>query len=359
MSIGESDSNKTTTSNSTTTTNPYAPTVPALNSLISNIGGYNYSVNPTETAAFSQLQEKANQGNPFAAQTTALANALYATPSQVGANNAAQSQLQAELAPIANQNNNPLQNPGMAGLLATIANDTTNAINQEFAAAGRDGSGLNQQDLARGLSQGLSGAILGQYNTNVGAQTGAAEALQAAGTGTAQSNAALTAAQQAAALQGVQTGDTALAQQNYTPTQTLAIQQAQTALPFQNAGLLASILYPAAGLGGTSNTSGTSNTQGTTDSFGINLLSDERAKTGKQQVGELYDGTPVHTFQYKGDPTPRIGVMAQEVEKKAPDAVQEMPGGLKTVNIDAATRKAAEIARKRMREKLQAARRRA
>jgi hypothetical protein len=51
--------------------------------------------------------------------------------------------------------------------------------------------------------------------------------------------------------------------------------------------------------------------------------------------------------------------MAQEVEKKAPDAVQEMPGGLKTVNIDAATRKAAEIARKRMREKLQAARRRA
>ena len=66
-------------------------------------------------------------------------------------------------------------------------------------------------------------------------------------------------------------------------------------------------------------------------------LSDERAKTDIEQVGLLYDDTPVYAYHYKNDPTPRIGLIAQDVEKRRPDAVVTLPSGLKAVRYDKAT----------------------
>jgi hypothetical protein len=61
-------------------------------------------------------------------------------------------------------------------------------------------------------------------------------------------------------------------------------------------------------------------------------LSDERAKEDIAPIGELNDGTGLFSFKYKGDDTPQVGVMAQDVEKRDPKAVRVRPDGLKEVN---------------------------
>ena len=61
------------------------------------------------------------------------------------------------------------------------------------------------------------------------------------------------------------------------------------------------------------------------------ILSDERTKEDIHQIAETDDGTNLYAFRYKGEPAVHVGVMAQEVEKKHPDAVVEV-GGLKHVN---------------------------
>lgn len=67
-------------------------------------------------------------------------------------------------------------------------------------------------------------------------------------------------------------------------------------------------------------------------------LSDERAKENVREVGELDNGLPVYLFNYKGSPTPQIGLMAQDVEKKKPSAVVKGADGYKRVNYAMAAR---------------------
>ena len=127
--------------------------------------------------------------------------------------------------------------------------------------------------------------------------------------------------------------------------------------PFQN---LAQLLQPSvalAGLGSNSTGQGTS-TQTSTPSLmssigqGIGgagtllnmapqiaaLFSDERLKTDIAPVGKLNDGQNVYRYRYKGDPVPRIGLIAQEVERVRPEAVHTHPSGYKMVDYRLATR---------------------
>jgi hypothetical protein len=81
---------------------------------------------------------------------------------------------------------------------------------------------------------------------------------------------------------------------------------------------------------------------GTGDMFA--MFSDERLKEDIEPVGELYDGASVYRYRYKGDPTPRIGLLAQEVEQTNPDAVIEV-GGFKAVDYGRATDYASHLAK--------------
>lgn len=67
------------------------------------------------------------------------------------------------------------------------------------------------------------------------------------------------------------------------------------------------------------------------------MLSDERTKENKVPVGELADGQTVWSYNYLDDPTPRIGLMAQEVERTHPEAVVTGPGGIKMLDYARAT----------------------
>lgn len=63
--------------------------------------------------------------------------------------------------------------------------------------------------------------------------------------------------------------------------------------------------------------------------------SDKRLKKDITRVGKTDDGLPLYLYRYKGesDLAPgRLGLMAQDVEKKKPEAVFEMPDGHKGVN---------------------------
>lgn len=74
--------------------------------------------------------------------------------------------------------------------------------------------------------------------------------------------------------------------------------------------------------------------------LGASLFSDERVKDNIAPIGETFDGQPIYRFNYKGQPETQIGLMAQDVERNNPDAVGSV-GGVKTVDYDAATARAA------------------
>ena len=66
----------------------------------------------------------------------------------------------------------------------------------------------------------------------------------------------------------------------------------------------------------------------------VTAFSDRRLKTDINQVGETEGGTPVHTFRYKGDPSGRthMGVIAQQLAMRQPEAVRRTPSGLLAVD---------------------------
>jgi hypothetical protein len=65
---------------------------------------------------------------------------------------------------------------------------------------------------------------------------------------------------------------------------------------------------------------------------GLFSLSDERAKTDKEKIAETKDGLGIYSYRYKGSPRTEIGLMAQEVAKKRPNAVRKGQDGLMRVN---------------------------
>ncbi len=58
------------------------------------------------------------------------------------------------------------------------------------------------------------------------------------------------------------------------------------------------------------------------------MASDRRVKTDIERVGTLDNGLPVYLYRYKTGGPPHIGVMAQDVQEKNPDAVHDINGVL-------------------------------
>lgn len=199
------------------------------------------------------------------------------------------------------------------------ANGTLNSGNQATALANYD-TGLAQNTYSNYVSQlqpyltgsqnvasGISGAYQNQGNQQAGIQNNLInnETSLLGGIGNAQASASL-------------------ANQN----------QAQSLLSGLGKGLL---------------TTPTSGTLGSAALTGIGSLftgSDERLKEDIETVGELFDGQNIYRYRYKGDPVTRIGVMAQEVQKRDPEAVADLGGdfaGFLGVDYKRATDFAAEL----------------
>jgi len=300
------------------------------------------------------MAANAGAGNPYRAQIGALANDLFTGgPDRSGIVNDAYAQLGSQLgATAAGDYLDPNRNPFFAQTTQTIGNDVQNRLAGMYAGAGRDpvGAGNFAQTLGRGIAEGVAPAYSNVYNTERQNQISAANQLFGAGSQVANLLAGLDKAAFANRSSALGVSDAALNAQNYGANQALAIEAQRRGIPINALAQLANIVTPIARLGTT--TDGTQTTTG--EQFNpVALLqaaasvmrympSDARLKRDIVKVGSLHDGTPVYSYTYLDDPTPRIGLIAQDVERRNPEAVAEI-GGRKAVDYRKATARARAI----------------
>ena len=67
---------------------------------------------------------------------------------------------------------------------------------------------------------------------------------------------------------------------------------------------------------------------------GGGMMSDVRAKHGVVLLGRMENGLGFYRFSYNGSEKAYVGVMAQEVQSVAPDAVMQGADGYLRVNYD-------------------------
>lgn len=246
---------------------------------------------------------------------------------------------------------------------ATRANfDQDNARQQSqllgnSAARGALGSrtGLNQAELARQQRMAQDPVIANLYASGYDKAIAAAQQDRAAAAQGAYTFGALAPSVQNAQISGAQAqiGAGGLEQGTDQAKLSAAYQQylQQLAFPYQQAGFLASAGLPAVtSMGGSS--TGQTTTPGPNPwvqaaGLGLSaasLFSDKRIKKNKREIGKTFDGQSIYSFTYGNDPHTHIGLMAQDVEKRHPEAVGEV-GGIKTVNYETATDDAAERGR--------------
>lgn len=141
----------------------------------------------------------------------------------------------------------------------------------------------------------------------------------------------------------LQVGNQQQAQQQNVLNANTANASAQAAYPFQTTQWLAGILNPTAStMGGTTTQTGNTGPSvfgqvagAAAAGVGAYMASDERIKhdIGKP-IGMTFNGDPIRMFKYDGEDTPRMGVIAQQVEERDPTAVKEI-GGIKHVDTRA------------------------
>jgi hypothetical protein len=236
---------------------------------------------------------------------------------------------------------------------ATKANfQQDNAIGQQQVlgnaasrgALGGDRVGVAQSELARQQGLAQNPVIAGLQQQNYSQALGAAQQDRSAAAQGAYTFGALAPSVQNAQISGAQAqiGAGGLEQGTNQAGLTAAYNQylQAQAFPYQQAGFLSSAGLPAVGaMGGSSAGSTTSpgpNPWAQIAGLGVGAaaaFSDERVKDDIQKVGKTFDGQNIYSFKFKGSPQTHMGLIAQEVEKKHPEAVGEV-GGIKTVNYE-------------------------
>lgn len=256
---GTSTSSQTQTSQSS----PWSAATPALNGILSGINSLIPQAGASAAAKGAQntLLSNYSAGNPYAPAVGNVATGLLGgggANANDGGINANLTTYRGQLTPlVSNTNYNPYTTPGFADALKTSDADITNAINGRWAGAGRDLSPGNAQALARGLAQGNSQAIFGQYNANVQNQQNAANSLFGAGNTTYgllnNTQATANANRQA----GVGAASAALDANNWGPNGILTTESNAFSLPASQYQTLLGSVLPAAQAFGTSTGSGT------------------------------------------------------------------------------------------------------
>lgn len=296
-----------------------------------------------QTTAFGQLQSAYGTAQPYLSQATNYANAA-ADPATVqnniqGFENPYTSSVINSSLALANQQNQQQQqqlqsSAASAGALGGDRLGVAQGVlgGQQALANNQLISGLNQQNYSQAL---------GASQQNAAAQGQSAYTL--GNLGQEALNTDITGAQA-----GLSAGNQLQAQQQNVLNSGTQNAVQQTQFPYQNTQYLASILGSLGPLlGGT--------TQGTTTTpvnylgqilgaglAGASLIpSDKRVKEDIQPIGKTFDGQTITKFRYKGDNTTRIGLIAQDVEKKHPDSVSEI-NGIKAVDYDKATEDSAK-----------------
>ena len=329
---------------------PWAPTMPYLTQFLSDIDAGRSVLGPSQDQldAFAKLKTNAAAGNPNTADIQKLAQDQFAASSNSGQVGDAYKTLQDQLGDYASGKKLDFANdPYVQQMLKMVGDDTQSRINRMYAGAGRDLSGINQQAIARGVQQAQLPILSDLFQKGQQNQITTADILNRAGVGAATTGQQLDANALSTRAGAIPIGQAGMDAQNYGPNAVLNLDQQLKQMPLDDMSQYANLLLPVAGLGGQQAGTGTSKSSGSGFSLGLNMLSDERAKEDIEQVGETNDGQKIYRYRYKGSPEMHIGLIAQDVEKRTPDAVDEGPGGFKMVDYERATQKAARLSKSR------------
>lgn len=332
--------NQQTSSNSA----PSPVIQPALQDVLARLQSY-YGANPTAPAYYP-----GGTVAPQSAQTQAAIDALFnrgASGSSLGsaANRYAVDTLGGKYLDL---NVNPYFQGALAASLAPVTRNFVDnvlpSVASQFEGAGRYGSGAD-----RAATQ----AALTSFNTaNANAATTAANTAYNQGVQNQLVAAGLFPAFQAADYQNIGAmGQAGSAIDQYRQANTNAdvarYNYDSTAQPNYLAQQAQQYLAAYPGGQTTSNSSGgyygnstpASNSNAFANILG-SLFSDARLKDDITPVGRLNDGQTVYAYRLKGSPRTELGLLAQEVERRHPEAVATDRSGFKRVHYGRATAEA-------------------
>ena len=334
--------------------------------------------------------------SPYAPQIGSFASDLLGNGERTGMVRDAYSGLQAGLTPYTTMESDPYKNEAFTKATGFMSDDIMDRIKSQYAGAGYSPVGVGDfgKTVGEGIARGVAPTWLQAYNDLENRKLGAVQGLYNAGNQTASALTDMGA-------RGIGASTAAQQAKDSGAERLLSIESMRRGLPLQNIAQLQDLIVPMAQLGGTSNMQGT--TTGTTESetplwqqlvgagvgglgalsktgaFGptgwmlssgagagasgaagaagaagasgllnglpaLLALSDVRAKEDISEIGTLHDGSPVYSFKYIGDPKTHVGLMAQDVEQRRPDAVVEV-NGLKMVDYGKATEAAGILGR--------------
>lgn len=223
------------------------------------------------------------------------------------------------------------ENPYLNDVIKNGNQLTADAVNAQFNASGRFGSGAHDTALATQIGKNTLGALSGQFNQTTANRAAAAGQLGSMGL----QGAGL--APQIDASKAQQIGYQIAAGQGQD-----ANANASRLAPFTALQAESSLINPIAGMGGNSTGTQVQQANPWTSALGVGMMaasmySDERMKEDIKEVGETHDGQKVYSYRYKGDPRTQLGLLAQEVEEHKPEAVGSA-GGMRMVDYKAATK---------------------
>lgn len=256
LSLGfGSKSGKTTTNTSSQSAgenDPWDYSIPYLQDYLREVGSVGGTgLTPDQKYAYEYLKGNAFQGNPWDEDIAALASDQFDAADYSGQVGEYYGALEGRLGGTADGQYIDLENnPYIQDMLNKVSGDVSSRINQQFAGAGRDLSGLNQARVAEGVSNAQLPILFNQYNTERDRQMQAARDLFGAGSQTAGQQSSLDAQRNALRTQGIDTAQAALDARNQGANQTLELDQQIKMLPYEDLGMLGSLLFPVAGLGG-------------------------------------------------------------------------------------------------------------
>lgn len=259
--MGSQDTHSTTTQSSTTapgemTKGTVEGIIGQLNPLIASSG-----LTADQQSAINTLKANAAAGNPYAPAIGANATHLLAgggATDQNGALTDNLATLKSTLGTYTDPTYSTINSPEVQRALQAAQADVTNSVNSQFAAAGRSGSGMNTDTLARGTTAAMAPIILDQANRDTATRMGAATTLYGAGNTT---SGLITGNNQTALgnkIAGVDQANNALDANNYGAKATIAADELAKSIPAADLGILAQIGIPLSQLNMTQN--GTSTT---------------------------------------------------------------------------------------------------
>ncbi|MFG1179011.1 tail fiber domain-containing protein [Xanthobacter versatilis] len=353
-----------------TTTQPWAPAIGPLNNVLGKVNSLTGTTGVTadQSSAFDAIKGNAGALQTSAQNYSGLLGNLYGGGgygSTSGMLKDTFDNVSGALSPYTSADYaDPTKNPIYQRMADLAGNQAQNSVNGMFAAAGRSMSGAHAGALGKGITDAMTGVYANGQGQLANQQLQGLGLLNTAGQGTSSALEGIQGQRNAAGTTAAQLNQMLPGILNQPYTNAINADSAQWNLPVQQLGMLSNLLVPIAGLGGTSNSTTTTKSDplsniiggalglgslfsapagGTSAMAGLMALSDRRAKRDISRIGELYDGLPVYRFRYHGCPKWHVGLMADEVEAFAPEAVAEVEG-FKVVDYGRATERAMEAA---------------